>query len=174
MTVWTTHDSPLGTLLLVGEESATAPGGTALTSVSALGQQGAPAVLAGWRDDPGAFAEAQRQLDAYFAGERDRFELEFTDGTGTEFQRRVWHALEDIPYGTTVTYGEIGERVGAQRAELRAVGAAIGANPLLVVRPCHRVIAADGGMRGFAAGVERKVELLTHEGALQPALGAHL
>lgn len=81
-----------------------------------------------------------------------------------------WHALEEIPYGTTTTYGALAERLGLPRERVQALGAAIGANPLLLVRPCHRVIGADGSMRGYAGGVERKVRLLTHEGALQPTL----
>ncbi|GAA2616555.1 methylated-DNA--[protein]-cysteine S-methyltransferase [Streptomyces axinellae] len=170
MTVYATFDSPLGELLLVGEESPTAPGGTALTSVSAPDQKTAPAVDAAWRRDDEAFAEVRRQLGAYFAGELTEFALEFTGASGTAFQRRVWQALEEVPYGTTTTYGEIARRLEVSRQETRAVGAAIGANPLLIVRPCHRVIGADGSMRGFAAGIERKIELLTREGALQPTL----
>ncbi|NGO06786.1 methylated-DNA--[protein]-cysteine S-methyltransferase [Streptomyces sp. HC44] len=169
MPTYTTIHSPLGELLLVGEESATAPGGIALASLSVPGQKNAPVVGKDWRRDDAAFGEAARQLSTYFAGQLHAFELEFAD-TGTEFQRRVWRALEDIPYGATTTYGALAERLGAPRAEVRALGAAIGANPLLVVRPCHRVIGADGSMRGYAGGVERKVQLLTLEGALQPML----
>ncbi|MFI1198239.1 methylated-DNA--[protein]-cysteine S-methyltransferase [Streptomyces sp. BHT-5-2] len=168
-TFYTAHDSPLGELLLVGVASPTAPGGIALTSLSLPGQRGAGAVGAHWRRDAAPFAEAVRQLRAYFAGEPTRFALEFR-ATGTEFQERVWRALDEIPYGTTTTYGRLAEALGVARAEVRAVGSAIGANPLLIVRPCHRVIGADGSIRGYAAGVEDKVALLTHEGALQPTL----
>lgn len=167
-TSYTTFDSPLGELLLVGEESATAPGGTALTSLS-MPQQRGVTVQPHWRRDPGPFAEAVRQLRAYFAGELTRFELAFRTA-GTEFQEHVWRALEAIPYGTTTTYGRLADGVGVPRVDVRALGAAIGANPLLILRPCHRVIGADGTMRGYAAGVERKIALLTHEGALQPTL----
>jgi len=90
--------------------------------------------------------------------------------SGTDFQRRVWRALDEIPYGTSTAYGALAERLGVDRARIQALGAAIGANPLLIVRPCHRVIGADGSMRGYAGGVERKIQLLTHEGALQPSL----
>ncbi|MFJ6567969.1 methylated-DNA--[protein]-cysteine S-methyltransferase [Streptomyces sp. NPDC091292] len=165
-TVWTVADSPLGALLLVGEVTAT---GTALTSLSMPGQRTAPAVRHDWRHDPRALAGVTRQLTAYFAGERTLFDVEFT-ATGTAFQRRVWSVLDDIPYGSTTTYGELAERLGVARQDIRALGAAIGANPLLLVRPCHRVIGADGTMRGYAGGVERKVRLLTLEGALQPTL----
>ncbi|MEU8917850.1 methylated-DNA--[protein]-cysteine S-methyltransferase [Streptomyces nigrescens] len=167
-TIYTTFDSPLGELLLVGEESATTPGGTALTSLS-MPQQRGVTVQPQWRIDPGPFAEAVRQLRAYFAGELTRFELAFRTA-GTEFQERVWRALEAIPYGTTTTYGRLADGIGVPRTDVRALGAAIGANLLLILRPCHRVIGADGTMRGYAAGVERKIALLTHEGALQPTL----
>lgn len=83
---------------------------------------------------------------------------------GTEFQRRVWQALEEIPYGATATYGQIAQQVGTSAAGVRAVGTAIGRNPLLVVRPCHRVIGADGTLRGYAGGLERKQRLLGLEG----------
>lgn len=85
---------------------------------------------------------------------------------GTEFRTRVWDALDDVPYGATTTYGEIAARVGATRVAVRAVGGAIGANPLLILRPCHRVIGANGSLTGYAGGLERKTALLTLEGAL--------
>ncbi|MGW1881213.1 methylated-DNA--[protein]-cysteine S-methyltransferase [Streptomyces sp. NPDC001970] len=168
MTVYATVDSPLGELLLVGEESATAPGGTALASLSVPGQKGAAVVQAGWRQDAGAFEEITGQLRAYFARELTRFSIEYAErgGRSTEFQRRVWRALEEIPYGETVTYGQIAGRIGSSGAGVRAVGTAIGRNPLLVVRPCHRVIGADGALRGYAGGLERKERLLGLEGAL--------
>jgi methylated-DNA-[protein]-cysteine S-methyltransferase len=162
MTAYTTRTSPLGDLLLVGD-------GIALTSLSMPGGRNAPAVRPGWRRDAGPFAEVIRQLDAYFAGELTRFDIPFADN-GTDFQLRAGRALEEIPYGVTTTYGALAERLGLPRDRIQALGAAIGANPLLLVRPCHRVIGADGSMRGYAGGVERKLKLLTHEGALQPAL----
>ena len=158
MTACTTFSSPLGDLLLVGEETAD---GIALTSLSMTGPRTAPAA--------GPFAEIIRQLAAYFAGELTEFDIPFAE-SGTEFQRRVWRALDEIPYGTTTTYGALAERLGVPRDRIQALGAAIGANPLLVLRPCHRVIGADGSMRGYAGGVDRKVWLLAHEGALHPAL----
>ncbi|MFE4955605.1 methylated-DNA--[protein]-cysteine S-methyltransferase [Streptomyces sp. NPDC056653] len=169
MRVHTMIDSPLGQLLLVGEESGTAPGGTAVTSLSVQGMKKAPVVRKDRRHDEAALAEAVRQIRAYFAGELTEFQLEFTP-TGTDFQQQVWGALDAIPYGVTTTYGRLTEQLGLPRERVQAVGGAIGANPLLLVRPCHRVIGADGSMRGYAGGVERKVQLLTHEGALQPTL----
>ncbi|MFF4603354.1 methylated-DNA--[protein]-cysteine S-methyltransferase [Streptomyces sp. NPDC001339] len=164
----TTLDSPLGELLLVGEESATAPGGTALAALSLPDQKGGTAVLDGRRYDPAAFTEIARQLGAYFDGTLTRFRIEYAQQAatrGTDFQRRVWRALESIPYGTTTTYGRIAAGIGAGRGAVRAVGTAIGANPLLVVRPCHRVIAADGSLSGYAGGPERKRRLLDLEAA---------
>ncbi|MFF2808098.1 methylated-DNA--[protein]-cysteine S-methyltransferase [Streptomyces sp. NPDC058000] len=168
-TYCTTLDSPLGELLLVGMDSPLTPGSIALASVSMPGQRSAPTVRAPWQRDARPFSEAIQQLGAYFAGQLTRFDLEFRT-TGTDFQERVWQALDDVPYGTTTTYGRLADTLGVPRTEVRALGAAIGANPLLLVRPCHRVIGADGTMRGYAAGVERKTALLTHEGALQPTL----
>ncbi|MGW0560477.1 methylated-DNA--[protein]-cysteine S-methyltransferase [Streptomyces sp. NPDC003016] len=168
MTLYATVDSPLGELLLVGEESATAVGGTALASLSVPGQKGgavAGDVPDGWRREPGAFEEIERQVRAYFEGELTRFDLEYAGGAGTDFQRRVWEALETIPYATTTSYGELAERIGVSRAGVRALGTAIGRNPLLVVRPCHRVIGADGSLTGYAGGLERKRRLLELEGA---------
>ncbi|WP_117213593.1 methylated-DNA--[protein]-cysteine S-methyltransferase [Allorhizocola rhizosphaerae] len=141
------------------DELALAGVGGALTSVS----------FAARPEGHDAFGEAVRQLEEYFAGERREFELTLRP-RGTEFQRRVWAALDEIPYGTTMTYGELAQTVGAPRDRIRAVAAAVGANPLLIVRPCHRVIGANGSLTGYAGGVERKLRLLTIEGALAPAL----
>lgn len=156
-------DGALGRMLLVGR--GLDDGRTALASLSLPEQKGAVAVRDGWRLAPEAFAEIAGQLGEYFAGRRERFDVPFEE-SGTEFQRRVWKALEEIPYGTTVTYGDIARQVGSSGAAVRAVGTAIGRNPLLVVRPCHRVIGADGALRGYAAGLERKERLLGLEGAL--------
>lgn len=166
MTVHTTITSPLGDLLLVGEENGD---GVTLSSLSMPGRRRPPAAGPGWRSDPAPFAAIAGQLTAYFAGGLDRFDIVHTD-SGTRFQQHVWGALEEIRYGTTTTYGALADRLGLSRDRVQAVGAAIGANPLLLVRPCHRVIGADGTMRGYAGGVDRKVRLLTHEGALQPTL----
>ncbi|MEU9791145.1 methylated-DNA--[protein]-cysteine S-methyltransferase [Streptomyces sparsogenes] len=166
MTACTTITSPLGDLLLVGEESADR---VTLTSLSMPGQRNAPAPRPGWRQTAEPFADVIRQLEAYFAGGLTRFDIPF-GSDGTDFRQRVWSALEEIPYGTTTTYGALADQLGLPRERIQALGAAIGANPLLLVRPCHRVIGADGSMRGYAGGVERKVRLLTHEGALQPTL----
>ncbi|MFE1315181.1 methylated-DNA--[protein]-cysteine S-methyltransferase [Streptomyces sp. NPDC058755] len=158
-TCWTDIDTPLGRLLLTAD-----PDG-ALTSLSVPGQKGGRTDLDGLRHDPGPFRAAEEQLTAYLAGELKEFHLPLHTH-GTEFRERVWAALDSVPYGGTTTYGEIAARIGAPRAAVRAVGGAIGANPLLIVRPCHRVIGADGSLTGYAGGLERKVWLLTLEGAL--------
>ena len=164
MSIYQTHCSPLGELLLVGEQTQE---GVALTSVSLPGQRHAPDIGAGWQRAPGAFAPVTRQLDEYFAGQRTRFDLALAP-RGTAFQQRIWQALDSVRYGTTVTYGELAAQLGVPRDRIVALGAAIGANPLLIIRPCHRVIGSDGTMKGYAGGVERKQWLLVHEGVLLP------
>ncbi|MEU1122284.1 methylated-DNA--[protein]-cysteine S-methyltransferase [Streptomyces sp. NPDC005899] len=165
-TVYARVDSPLGELLLAGEERADAVGGVALVSLSLPEQKGAAVVREDWRHAPQAFDGIVRQLADYFEGRLTRFDITYADGVRTAFQQRVWEALDAVPYGETVSYGQIAARVGSSGAGVRAVGTAIGRNPLLVVRPCHRVIGADGTLRGYAAGVGRKERLLSLEGAL--------
>lgn len=163
-TLWTTFDSPLGELLLVGERGPDAPGGTALASLSVPGQRGGATVRPGWVRDPDAFTAIIEQLAAYFAGTLVRFDIRYVS-SGSAFQRRVWEALDAIPYGTTLTYGGVAARIGEPPSAARSVGTAIGANPLLVVRPCHRVVGANGSLTGYAGGLERKQLLLALEGA---------
>ncbi|MEU6565411.1 methylated-DNA--[protein]-cysteine S-methyltransferase [Streptomyces parvulus] len=160
VTYWTETDSPVGPLLL------TAGADGALTSLSVPGQKGGRTVQDGWRHDAGPFRAAEEQLAAYFAGELTDFRLPLR-AEGTPFRERVWAALDDVPYGATTTYGEIAARIGASRPAVRAVGGAIGANPLLILRPCHRVIGAGGALTGYAGGLDRKSRLLTLEGALR-------
>ncbi len=117
------------------------------------------------RDDP-LLDEVERQLTAYFAGERREFDLPVA-ADGTEFQKKVWAYLRTIPYGQTVTYGRIATDLGYEAGISRAVGAANGANPIPIVIPCHRVIGSDGKLTGYAGGVERKTTLLELE---QPGL----
>ena len=112
-------------------------------------------------------SQAMLQLDAYFEGELQTFDLPL-ELHGTEFQRRCWLALGSIPYGQTVSYGEQARRLGLGNDAARAVGAANGRNPLPIVLPCHRVIGADGSLTGFGGGLDVKRFLLEHEGALLP------
>src|SRR5579871_3360877 len=152
--LYTSFDSPLGTLLAVGD-------GRALTRLS---MQDAPRPLRvspQWRREDGAFDELRRQLDEYFAGERREFGLQLAP-SGGEFELAVWRALLEIPYGVTASYGEIARRVGAPDAA-RAVGVANARNPLAVIVPCHRVIGADGTLTGYGGGLERKRLLLDLE-----------
>ncbi|ATG52645.1 cysteine methyltransferase [Brachybacterium vulturis] len=108
--------------------------------------------------------DAERQLQEYLAGRREDFTLPLAP-EGTEFQRTVWHRLRAIPRGTTTTYGQIARDLGRPRAA-QAVGAAVGANPLSIVVPCHRVVGSTGSMTGYAGGIETKQALLLLEGAL--------
>lgn len=134
--------------------------------------------LAGQRHhpDPATFGErsdevagdAAGQLAAYFAGKRTSFDLQLAP-RATEFQRRVWLALRDVPYGQTVTYGWLAEQVGSPRGS-RAVGAAVGRNPISIIVPCHRAVGTSGDLTGYAGGVERKRFLLDLEGGLLPGL----
>jgi methylated-DNA-[protein]-cysteine S-methyltransferase len=113
------------------------------------------------RRDADAAEAATAQLREYFAGERREFSLPLAP-RGTEFQRRVWLALREIPHGRTRSYGEIAETIGRPTAS-RAVGAANGRNPISIVVPCHRVIGASGDLTGYAGGMDRKRWLLNHE-----------
>lgn len=110
-----------------------------------------------------ALDEAERQLAEYFAGERTTFDLPL-DPLGTEFQRRVWVELQNIPFGETRSYLDIAKKVGGPN-HTRAVGGANGRNPISIIIPCHRVIAADGALGGYGGGLPLKKRLLAHEGA---------
>ena len=113
-------------------------------------------------DDTPLFRAAEAQLGEYFARQRRRFALPLDSG-GTDFQRRVWSALEEIPYGSALSYRALAESIGSPRG-FRAVGQANGKNPLPILIPCHRVIAADRSLGGYSAGLERKRFLLDLEG----------
>jgi methylated-DNA-[protein]-cysteine S-methyltransferase len=117
-----------------------------------------------WQRDDAAFPDVRRQLGEYFAGERTTFELEL-HLDGTAFQRTVWHALTEIPYGETISYGELARRIG-RPDRARAVGTANGQNPIAVIVPCHRVIGANGKLVGYGGGLENKRRLLDLEAGL--------
>jgi len=116
-----------------------------------------------FEQNPGKLEECSRQVAEYFENKRKVFDLPL-DLRGTDFQQSVWAALLRIPFGQTCTYSDIAQEIGNEKA-VRAVGTACGANPLLIVIPCHRVIGKDGGMHGFAAegGISTKKQLLKHE-----------
>lgn len=153
------HVSRLGPVLL-----AATPKG--LAGLWFDGQRHHPDATA-WRLDPShpILREAMRQLDDYFAGTRTAFDLPLDLEAGTPFQQGVWQALLAIPRGSSTSYRDLGQRIGAPSAA-RAVGAAVGRNPLSVVVPCHRVLGTDGSLTGYAGGLDRKTALLRLEGAL--------
>ena len=152
-TVTRSVPTPVGDVLLVGD-------GETIHALY-LGDHFGPA---GAVEDGDAFPEAVRQLEEFFAGKRTAFELPLAPA-GTDFQRRVWEVLRQIPFGETMSYGEVAERAGCP-GSARAVGAAVGRNPVAIVVPCHRVIGSDGSLTGYAGGLERKVSLLEHERAV--------
>jgi methylated-DNA-[protein]-cysteine S-methyltransferase len=156
----TTTDSPLGVLTLVAEDGA-------LSGIYFAGHKGGPVAL-GERDDA-AFTWVIRQLDDYFAGARDEFDVPL-EPRGDDFQQQVWALLRAIPYGRTRTYGELARELGAHP---QAVGAAIARNPIMIVIPCHRVLGADGSLTGYAGGLDRKRALLALEEP-SPALAGRL
>lgn len=121
-----------------------------------------------WREGENAILDmARAQLQEYFSGTRQRFDLPLAP-QGTPFQQQVWRTLATIPYGQTISYAQLAQRVGKPTA-MRAVGAANGRNPLPIVLPCHRVIGADGSLTGFGGGLPTKRFLLELEGSLEPA-----
>jgi methylated-DNA-[protein]-cysteine S-methyltransferase len=148
-------DTPIGSLLIAGDDSA--------IHLIAFPEGGKPHdPQAGWTESSGGpLAEAVRQLREYFAGKRREFDLPLAP-EGTAFQRRVWRELQAIPYGETISYGELARRVGNPKAS-RAVGSANGKNQIPIVIPCHRVIASDGGLGGFGGGLPVKAKLLALE-----------
>lgn len=156
MTTHTKISTPLGELTLVAEH------GT-LSGVYFPGHWTRPDPASfGERADHG-FEEAERQFNEYLAGERTSFDLP-TVADGSEFRRRVWERLERIPYGRTVTYGELAAELGSPTLA-RKVGGAVAHNPLAIIVPCHRVLGKGGRLTGYAGGLERKRLLLELESA---------
>ena len=145
------HQTPIGQLLLAGDGD----------NLSLLGFPNGKMQRrheATWVKDAGPFKEVSLQLDGYFAGDRQQFDLALAP-EGTEFQRRVWDALTEIAYGETWSYGELARHIGKPKAS-RAVGAANGQNPIPVIIPCHRVIGSSGKLTGFGGGLQTKEYLL--------------
>jgi methylated-DNA-[protein]-cysteine S-methyltransferase len=151
-----THlDTPIGTLLIVGDADA-------VLQITFPSRGKAAKAEAGWVESQrGPVGEAVSQLREYFARQRTGFDVPLAP-RGTEFQRSVWRQLQEIPYGETISYGELARRVGNPKAS-RAVGSANGANPLPIVIPCHRVIAGNGTLGGFGGGLPTKQILLALE-----------
>lgn len=155
--IYHAFDTPIGTLRLVGGEDS-------IDCIDLPNRAAEPPDPVWKRSSevlPAALAEAKRQLEEYFAGERRDFDLPLSPH-GTAFQRRVWAELRRIPFGETISYGELAARIGKPSAS-RAVGAANGRNPLPVVVPCHRVIGSDGRLTGFGGGLPTKQALLDLE-----------
>lgn len=150
----TTFESPVGPLLLAGDSDA-------LRLVSFESSKRASSPQADWKQDKAPFAEVIRQLQAYFCGELREFDVPLAL-EGTEFQRRVWNALRVIPYGETISYLQLAERIGNPKA-VRAVGLANRGNPIPIIVPCHRVIGSDGSLTGFGGGLSIKKKLLELE-----------
>ena len=150
------YDSPLGQILLVASD-------VALTGLHFVGEKYYPDIATAWRREPNAkwLTRSREQLDEYFSGRLQTFDLT-VNPDGTPFQCKVWRALQDIPYGATINYGTLAQRIGQPTAS-RAVGAANGRNKISIVIPCHRVIGANGDLTGYAGGIERKQALLRLE-----------
>ena len=150
MSVTYTFNSPIGAVRLTEDDGSI----TRIELIDATDETTAPTPLQ---------REAARQILAFLRGERQQLEFPIRM-VGTSFQQRVWHALRQIPYGTTRTYGEIAVEIGNPRAS-RAVGMACNKNPLLLIIPCHRVIGVNGKLTGFAYGTDAKQRLLELEGS---------
>ena len=155
MSFYETLPSPLGELRLTSD-------GEHLTGLYFENHARPPKPVADPQHDPGPFRRVASQLDAYFSGHLRAFDVAIAPA-GTEFQRAVWSALRRIEYGCTLTYAQIAAHIDRPQA-VRAVGAAIGMNPISIIVPCHRVIGSSGSLTGFAGGVERKRWLLEQEG----------
>ena len=159
-TVQSRIDSPLGPIIL----AATPRGIAGLWFVER--QRHAPdTTLWPHAPDHPLLRQAQRQLAEYFAGTRSRFDLALDLQCGTAFQRAVWDGMLAIPHGGTTSYGDLSRRIGSPSA-VRAVGAAVGRNPVSIMVPCHRVLGSGGTLTGYAGGLDRKTALLQLEGAL--------
>jgi methylated-DNA-[protein]-cysteine S-methyltransferase len=152
--MYTSIDSPIGELLLLGD-------GEALHGLYMQEGRKPIRIASSWIESAATFADVRTQLGAYFGGERTTFDTRLSMA-GNSFELRVWRALSDIPYGETVSYGELARRLG-QPTAARAVGLANGRNPIAVIVPCHRVIGADGSLTGYGGGLERKRLLLELE-----------
>ncbi|MCE7011862.1 methylated-DNA--[protein]-cysteine S-methyltransferase [Kibdelosporangium philippinense] len=151
----TIMDTPIGQLTLVATDGV-------LSGLYMEKQRHLPPFETFGHPDPSPFGPVIEQLTEYFAGKRTTFDLPLTF-EGTEFQRTVWQALCDIPYGETISYGELALRLGKTLAASRAVGLANGKNPISIIVPCHRVVGSTGDLTGYGGGIERKRFLLDFE-----------
>jgi methylated-DNA-[protein]-cysteine S-methyltransferase len=151
---YTYLESPIGKLFIAGDST-----GVQQILFSTDGRPAAPD--SEWEENASVLADAIRQLKAYFAGDLEDFNLSLSP-QGTPFQQRVWGELRKIPYGVTISYGELARRIGNPKAS-RAVGLANGSNPISIVIPCHRVIGSNGKLTGYGGGLPVKEKLLALE-----------
>jgi methylated-DNA-[protein]-cysteine S-methyltransferase len=151
---YTQIESPIGPLLLAADE-------TGLREILFANGRHPAKPKSSWKQDRAPLQETIRQLQAYFAGELETFDLPLAP-EGTPFQLGVWHRLCDIPYGKTISYGELASQIGNPKAS-RAVGLANGSNPIPIVIPCHRVIGSNGKLTGYGGGLPVKEKLLALE-----------
>jgi methylated-DNA-[protein]-cysteine S-methyltransferase len=163
-------DTPIGRLLLARDEAGLRRihfngGGPAEAGPHVRNAGPSEGPGPDWRQEESAFEDVVSQLTQYFEGRRRQFDLPLAPA-GTPFQQRVWSALLDIPYGETISYGQLASRIG-QKAASRAVGLANGSNPLPIVIPCHRVIGSNGKLTGYGGGLAIKERLLAHERGAQ-------
>lgn len=156
MTIYAFMSSPIGSLLLAGD-------GERLSHLGFPSGKGTITPHESWHREDDAFAAAKEQLQDYFDGRRETFQLPLAP-QGTPFQMEVWRELANIPFGTTISYGELARRIGRPAAS-RAVGAANGSNPIPIILPCHRVIGSNGSLTGFGGGLATKKWLLALEKA---------
>jgi methylated-DNA-[protein]-cysteine S-methyltransferase len=167
MIYFTVYESPIQTLRLVSD-------GRSLIGLYMMSEKHLLTPQSDWVEDESVepFAQAKQQLTDYFAGSLTEFNLP-VQVQGTIFQQRVWEALSTIPYGTTMSYGEVAQQIGKPNAS-RAVGLANGQNPVSIIVPCHRVVGASGKLTGYGGGIERKQWLLNHERLMRMKQAAKL
>ncbi|HEX2830827.1 MAG TPA: methylated-DNA--[protein]-cysteine S-methyltransferase [Burkholderiales bacterium] len=159
------YDSPHGQMLLTASDEG-------LSGVHFEGEKYYPQIAAAWKRDAQhpTLRQVKRELSEYFARERECFDLVLAPH-GTNFQRTVWNAISTVPFGETITYGELARRAGSP-ASVRAAGAATGRNPLTIIVPCHRIVGSTGSLTGYAGGLHRKRALLALESRTADLLAA--
>jgi methylated-DNA-[protein]-cysteine S-methyltransferase len=154
MIYYTWINSPVNEILLTSD-------GRSLTGLYLKGQKYFPTMTSDWDESAEPFEQVQQQIKEYFTHQRQTFDLPLNP-QGTTFQKQVWQLLRQIPFNQTISYGALAQMLGQPNAS-RAVGAANGRNPISIIVPCHRVIASNGKLTGYAGGVDRKQWLLNHE-----------
>lgn len=156
--IYTYINTPLCKILLTAQ-------GQSLTGIYLDGQKYMPAIDTSWEHQPDAqvFKTTEKQLLEYCSGTRTSFSIPYQFAAGTQFQQQVWSGIATIPFGKTVSYKELAERIGRPVNSVRAVGSATGKNPLTLLVPCHRVVGSNGSLTGFAAGLNCKKQLLDLE-----------